>query len=68
MQRLDNSVAAMNGADGISSVIGCKRKGAESSMTTWRESDSDNHKSTKKISMYQKQLVNMVRKWPLLQK
>ena len=51
MQRLDNCIAAMNGADGISSVIGRKRNADKSSaMTTGGESDGDNHdRSTKKI-------------------
>jgi hypothetical protein len=54
MQRLDNRVAAMNGADGIPSVIGNKRKADESSVTTGGESDSDNHRSSKKIEQLSK--------------
>ena len=56
MQRLDNSVAAMNGADGILSVLGNKRKFDESSSmtTSWGESNKDNYKSTKKIEQLSK--------------
>ena len=54
MQRLDNRVAAMNGADGIPSDIGNKRKADESSVTTGGESDSDNHRSSKKIEQLSK--------------
>jgi hypothetical protein len=54
MQRLDNCVAAMNGAYGIPSVIGNKRKADESSVTTGGESDSDNHRSSKKIEQLSK--------------
>jgi hypothetical protein len=48
MQRLDNCVAATNGADGIPSVIRNKRKSDDSSVTTGGESDGDNYSSSTK--------------------
>jgi hypothetical protein len=52
MQRLENRVAATNGADGIPSVIGKKRKPDDSSVTTGGGSDGDSNyrSSTQKIA------------------
>jgi hypothetical protein len=69
MQRLDNRVAAMNGADGIPSVIGHKKGNAdESSMATGGDSDGDNHRSTKKIEQLSKTIHEHGKKWFLLPK
>ena len=57
MQRLDNCVAATNGADGIPSVVRKKRKSDDSSVTTGTggDSDGDNYSSSaKKIAQLSK--------------
>ncbi len=70
MQRLDNRVAATNGADGIPSVIGKKRKPDDSSVTTGGGVmvTATTGRQPKKLRSYQRRLVNMVQKCWLLQK
>jgi hypothetical protein len=68
MQRLDNSVAATNGAEGIPSAIGDKTRVDESSVTTGGESRVTSAIQPKRFNSYQKRSTNMERRWFLLQK